>query len=44
MYELYDLMDNRTVRLFGSRQSLRTFLTSTTGQWFVSRGYGWRRR
>ncbi len=43
MYEIYDLIDDRTVRLFPSRQALRRFLTSATGDWFVSRGYGWRR-
>lgn len=44
MYELYDLMDDRTVRLFGSREALRRFITSAAGRHYVSRGYAWRRR
>ncbi len=43
MYEIYDLIDNRTVRLFTSKRHLRAFLSSDTGAWFISRGYSWRK-
>ena len=43
MYELYDQLDNRTIRLFPSRKALKAWLARPTAGHFLSRGYGWRR-
>ncbi len=43
MFELYDKLDNRTVRLFTNRRALKAWLARPAADYFVSRGYGWRR-
>lgn len=42
MYELFDTLDNRTIRVFPTRKALNLWL-SHAGHWWLSAGYSYRR-